>query len=332
MDEKVLIALYETGKSDLELAEIFNTSERSIQRLLAQLRLKKKIKARSEILTSKTVSFPIKREIDFTPVDWNIVKSSAKTNKKEFKQYLVIADTHVPHEDQKSIKAILKLTEDIKFDGFFILGDFLECESVSHWLHDKHKNKTLEGKRLEFEYKEGNRLLDEFDKRLPVGCDKRFWMGNHERFVEDVLEKMPQLDGLINVIPNLKLKERGYIVYEEQNHIEKVGKLNIFHGWKGGENPTKSMITQVMGNVLSGHLHTLEVKMMHSPAKELSTIGISMPCLATQNPDFMKNQPNKFSLGFCIINYYDGGFFQIDILRIIKSKFIYNNKLYSGGE
>lgn len=331
LDLDALIALYSSGKSDIELAKIFKVSERSIQRKLSSLRVSKKIKSRKDLikLSSKTVSNPKVELTDFAKTDWKVTKSSLKSDKKQFKQYLVIADTHVPYQDTKSIKAILKLADDIKFDGFFIVGDFLECESVSHWLLDKSKNKTLEGKRLQYEYEEGNRLLDEFDKRLPRNCDKRFWMGNHERFVSDLIEKIPQLDGLINVDTQLNLKERGYTVYLEQNHIEKVGKLNIFHGWKGGENPTKAMITQIMGNVLSAHLHSLEVKMMHSPAKELSIIGASIPCLCNQNPEFMHNQPNKFSLGFAIVNFYDGDFFQIDILRIIDGKFIYNGKIYS---
>lgn len=334
IDLDALVALYSTGKSDIELAQIFKTSERSIQRELAKLRLKKKIKSRLEIIVSKTVSQP-KPDIsgDFIPIDWKIKKSKvSKNDKKAFRQYLVIADVHVPYEDKGAVRSILQLMDDIKFDGFFILGDYLECESVSHWLRDKRKNKTLEGKRLEFEYREGNRLLDEFDKRLPKECDRRFWLGNHEDWVNQMIEQIPQLDGLINVEQQLKLKERGYIFYADVNHIEKVGKLNIFHGWKSGDNATKTMITQIMGNVLSGHLHTLDIKMMHSPAKELSTIGISMPCLAKQNPEFMKNQPNKFSLGFCILNYYDSGFFQADVIRIIKNKFIYNQKIYSGGE
>ena len=51
--------------------------------------------------------------------------------------------------------------DDVAFDGFYIVGDFMNMEPISHWL--KNKKKTLEGKRMKEDYIRGNALLDEFD-------------------------------------------------------------------------------------------------------------------------------------------------------------------------
>ena len=73
----------------------------------------------------------------------------------------------------------------------------------------------------------GGSLHHEFDKRLPKGCDKRFFYGNHEDWYFQLIEEYPALEGLLEPKTELKLIERGYKVYDTINNIEKIGKLNF---------------------------------------------------------------------------------------------------------
>ena len=224
INDKIYVELYNAGKTIYELSKIFDCSERSIERYENRLRKQKKIKFRKELPPTKTVSTPTTQAIE--SVNWKIRKTKKKEAnfKKPFSTYLVIADTHIPYENEVSIKSIFHLMDDISFDGFVILGDYMDMSPISHWL--KHKRKTLENKRMLTDYVEGNKLLDEFDKRLPKNCDKRFFYGNHEDWYYQLIEEYPALEGLLEPKIELKLEERGYKVYDKINNIEKIGRIS----------------------------------------------------------------------------------------------------------
>ena len=332
INEKLFIELYNTGKDDLELANLFETAERSIQRYGAILRKKGKIKYRKDLLVSKTTSIPSAELKEVKPLKWKVSKSTKKLDKssKPFKTYLVVADTHIPYVNQSAVKSVLKLMDDVKFDGFVFLGDAMDMTPISHWLQDKKQNKSLENKRMKDDYVEGNKLLDEFDKRLPKKCDKRFFYGNHERFYYDLIEKFPALTGMLEPKEELHLKERGYIVYDDINHIERIGRLNFVHGMYHTANFVKAHIDKFMTNVMHADLHSPRFRLAPSPAREIAIAGYCVGCLCDLNPDFMRNKPSRWAHGFAVVYFYENGFFDADTKRIVKGKFIYNNKLYSG--
>jgi len=335
INQKVFIELYNANKDDIELAELFGVSERSIQRYSAQLRKKGKIKYRVELPSSKTVSTPKSYTKDIKPINWKITKTTKKKGKeKPFSSYLVIADSHVPYTSEVATKAVLKVMEDTPIDGFIILGDYLDMSQISHWL--KNKKKTLENKRMIADFIEGNKLLDEFDKRLPKGCDKRFFYGNHEDWYFQLIEEYPALEGLLEPKVELKLAERGYKVYDTINHIERIGKLSFTHGIYHSQNFVKKHIDELKTNVIIGHLHQPRSRFATSPAREIAIAGYSVGCLSDLSPAFMKNRPNAWTHGYAVVNFYNSGdqrgYFDVSIKRIVKGKTIFNGKLYDGNE
>ncbi len=337
INEKIYIEFYNDGKSDLELAKLFSTkvkkvSERTIQRYGAKLRLANKIKPRKELPSSKTTSTEPTYTKDIKPIDWKIKKTTLKSSSKKtpFTTYLVIADTHSPYENEPAVKSILNLMDDIKFDGFLIVGDYMDMSPISHWL--KNKRRTLENKRMKDDFIAGNKLLDEFDKRLPKGCDKRFWYGNHEDWYFQLVEEYPALEGLLEPKTELKLEERGYKVYDKFNHIERIGRLNITHGMYHSMHYVKTHIDKLKTNVLFGHLHSPRQRFESSPAREIAIAGYALGCLCDLAPDFMKNRANAWVHGFAVVYFYESGYFDVDLKRIVKGKFIFNKKLYDGNK
>lgn len=330
INEKLLIELFKSGKDDLELADLFEVGERTIQRKLSLLRKKGKIKYRKEFPPTRTVSTPTSQAIE--SVNWKITKTKVASKKdKNFTSYLVIADNHIPYENVPATKAIFRLMDDVKFDGFIILGDFMDMSPISHWL--KNKRKTLENKRMIDDYIEGNKMLDEFDKRLPKNCDKRFFYGNHEDWYHQLIEEYPALEGLLDPQVELKLHERGYKVYDKLNHIERIGRLSLTHGIYHSQNFIKKHIDELKTNVMIGHLHTPRQRFATSPAREIAIAGYALGCLSDLSPAYQKGRPNSWVHGFAVVYFYDnGGFFDVDIKRIVRGKFIFNNKLYSGTE
>lgn len=331
INQKTFIELYNVGRDDIELAELFGVSERSIQRYSAKLRKKGKIKYRVDMPTSKTVSSPKSYAKEIPPINWQITKTKKKKVKERpFSSYLVIGDTHVPYTNEVSTKAVLKIMDNNSFDGFVILGDFMDMAPISHWL--KNKKKTLENKRMITDYMEGNKLLDEFDKRLPKSCDKRFFYGNHEDWYFQLIEELPALEGFLDPKEELKLVERGYKVYETINHIERIGKLSFTHGIYHSLNFVKKHIDSLKTNVIIGHLHQPRERFEMSPAREIAIAGYAVGCLSDLSPAFMKNRPNAWCHGYTVVNFYGDGYFDVTTKRIVKGVTIYNGKMYNGNE
>lgn len=333
-NQAMFIELYNVGKDDNDLAKLFKVGERTVSKFANRLRKLGKLKYRKELPVSQTVSTPeIVKAEKYSPIDWKIAKAKkhSKITSKAFSAYLVVADTHVPFVNVPAIKSIFKLMDDVTFDGFIYLGDCMDMTPISHWLQDKRQNRSLENKRMKDDYVEGNKLLDEFDKRLPEGCDKRFFYGNHERFYDDLIEKFPALEGMFEPKEELHLEERKYKVYPV-NHVERIGRLHFLHGMYHSQNYVKAHIEKLKVNVMHADLHSPRFRCSESPVREIAMVGYCVGCLCDLAPDFMKGRPNRWSHGFSIVYFYNNGYFDVDLKRIVKGKFIFNNKMYSGND
>lgn len=261
-------------------------------------------------------------------LQWKIAKTSVPANgKKPFQTVVVIGDVHIPHQNDNSVKAVLKCIADVKPDHMVINGDFLDFGCISHWTQNKRR--TLELARLKSDYIIGNSLLDEIDSRLPKGCKKDFLYGNHEIWVKDLLEQMPALEGLVEPEHLLKLDERGYKVTAYNDFLQ-IGKLHITHGIYAGGNPVKKHLDECKVNVLFGHTHTVGMMLSSSIAREVAFSGYNHGCLCDLAPEYMKGRPHGWSHGFAIVHVYPNGFFEVNLIRILDGKFIFNNKVYSG--
>lgn len=335
INEKLFIELYNLGKSDYAISQLMGVGERTVSRYGQRLRAKKRIKPRKELQTKDKLNLDKLENVDIgkskkiAQENWKVPKGiKADKSPETFKKYLYVADQHVPEHNIPANRAVHKLMEDIKFDGFRIVGDFMDMSPISHW--NEHKRKTLETQRLKEHYIIGNVLLDEYDKRLPKNCDKVFFWGNHENWYNDLIEKMPVLEGMLNPTEELYLQKRGYKVYEKLNHIERIGRLSVTHGVYANIHAVKKHIDEFKTNVMFFHTHRIGSRSSSSPAKEIALIGYNVGCLCDKNPEYLRNKPNKWSHGFAIVYYMPNGYFFVQNIRIIKGKFIYNGKLYNG--
>ena len=271
-----------------------------------------------------------KEKIKEAKLRWKIAKSRKKKTKgKKFETAIFFPDAHIPHQNDNVIRAILGLMDDIKFDKMIIAGDFLDLGCISHWNRNRHR--TLEMKRLKSDYIMANGLLDEFDRRLPRDCEKYFLKGNHEKWADDLLEEMPALEGLIEPKDLLSLKERNYEIYE-YNQLLKLGRLYVTHGIYAGGNPIKKHLDELKVNVLFAHTHTLGMKLSSSPARDIAFAGYNIGCVCDLAPDYMKNRPNAWTHGFAIGYFYPNGYFDVQLVRVVDGRFVFNGKMYDGNK
>lgn len=171
--------------------------------------------------------------------------------KSKLQKILIIPDVHVPYHDKRAWKLMLKAARAFKPEHTIIMGDFIDCYSVSS--HSKDPNRAL---KMQEEVEETKKALDEISSIK--SSNKVFIAGNHEdrmqRFLQD---KAPELFNMISIPKILELKEKGfkYVPYKQSYRL---GKLNLTHdtGSAGRYAHYKALDT-FQHNVVIGHVHRI---------------------------------------------------------------------------
>lgn len=248
--KEILITYLRNGLTRIAIAKKMNVTPDAIDGAIRRYNL-------SQYSAPKKASTPkFLQSIDFDELNdtnfedakkdailrWKIKHAKIAKKKGQFQTALFWSDAHIPHHNEPACKAILKLMNDIQFDKFVVVGDFMDLGCIGHW--DRNKHRQLELKRLKNDYIIGNSLLDEIDSRLPKNCDKHYLMGNHEC-----------LDDKTELLTN-----RGWVKYHEIKKSDKV--LSFNPEIKKGEwvNIDNIIIHDFVGQL--NHLQTKTIDLM----------------------------------------------------------------------
>lgn len=234
----------------------------------------------------------------------------------------------VPLHDEKAVNVALEFAADFKPDHIILGGDILDCGSVSH--HTKGRTGQLEGLRLLADAEEcKSRVIKPLEAIAGKGR-LIYHTGNHERWLEDVVDEMPALEGIVDISTLLNLKKWEVI---EQGKSSKVGKLTFVHGdtVKGGQNPALAAVTNYERNIRFGHFHTFQMATKTTPVDQNGHTGIAVPCLCKKGPRYGEGAPNKWMQGF-LWGYVNGpqGTFNDYVTVIVNGKAIIGGKVYAG--
>lgn len=228
--------------------------------------------------------------------------------------------------DIKAWRAVLAFAADFKPDVWVVGGDFLDCGVVSH--HNKNKPRVIEGFRLQQDadecYKEAIQPISKLAK------DCRIIIGNHELWIEQLLDENPGLEGIVDLKKLLHLDK--WIVIPHGGHTA-LGKLTFIHGdtVSGGEHVAKSAVISYERSIRFGHYHTYQTYTKNSALEyKNAKTGIAVPCLCSKAPTYGKGKPNKWVQGFNFGYVEKGGNFTDYVATIIDGQFIANGKLYKG--
>ncbi len=243
-------------------------------------------------------------------------------------RFIAWPDTHLPYEDKRAVATALKIKEWYQPDTVIILGDFLDCTPVSHWLKDR--NKTKAGLKLKDDFNAGNRLLDKLTKDINQLV---YLEGNHEDWIHDALEKQPEFEGLINLEVGLRFSERAaaglQIIHKRYGQVYNIGKLWFTHGTYTTSSHAKRHVEAYGRSIVYGHLHDVQLHVKVSPIDiEDKHIGLSLGCLAEKNPQFMENKPNNWvhCIGVGLVR--QDGTFNIDPVIISNGVASYAGKTF----
>ena len=205
----------------------------------------------------------------------------------------------------------------------------LDCGAISH--HNKGKPGRTEGLRLLADV-EGCRkeILDPLEA---LGASKQVYiLGNHERWLEDLTDDQPELEGIADPAHLLKLDPKAWTVIPQGGYY-RAGKLWFMHGdtLGGGANVSRKAVTDGGRSVRFGHHHTYQVTTKTSFLDESQGhTGVAVPCLCTRDPKYGQGKGNAWIQGLNWGYINPDGTFNDYVAIITNGKMTIHGKIYKG--
>jgi hypothetical protein len=235
----------------------------------------------------------------------------------------------VPMHDTPTLNIFLKFVKDFKPDTVILGGDILDCGMISH--HNDRKPGKVEGLRLFRDAQElRGKLLGPLEDLVPK-ADLVYLIGNHEDWLDQLLDLFPGLENYFDLRTVLGLGPRWKVI--PQGGKYRLGKLIFKHGdtLTGAEGVAKQAVTNAERSIRFGHNHSWSVFTKCSDVDLLQKhTGLSMPCACRKGPGYGKGRANKWVNGFGWGYVQPNGYFTDYVSIVIKGQTIVNGKLYKG--
>jgi hypothetical protein len=253
------------------------------------------------------------------------------STKDNITRLIAVPDLQVPYHDKASLAAVEKLMADYRFDTYLQIGDFMDLDCISS--HNKNNLRAVEAKRLDYDYDEGNKILDRHQDIIRRNNkNARFVMleGNHEYRIERFIDAIPQLEGKIEVPTCLEFGRRKFewVPYWSKGKIFKHGKASFIHGRYTNQFHAKKHVDAYGCNIFYGHTHDVQTFSREMYGEDSTIVGQSLGCIC-RNQSYMRGAPNKWQQAITIFEFFPDGNFTYNLIRIFKHRFIYNGKVYA---
>lgn len=261
----------------------------------------------------------------------NKVKGNRKINETTTPgMHILQVCAHVPFQNKKMQDGIIELIKDLgdKVKGFHLLGDILDMNSLS--AHEPNKV-PLKGITLGYEYTEGNKYLDSFEKVLPKGIDKTYIYGNHEdryrRHVSDI-NNSKYADALMSPRQALKLDERGYLVKDnwKEDYVFLGNDLQMIHGEFCTKYPARTHVDRMKASVIFGHTHRIDIN--YDGEKAGFNIGWGGDVNAPAFNYVSRLTKMNWINGFAIVHIDEKGNYFTQVIPVFNNQFWYDGKCY----
>jgi hypothetical protein len=239
------------------------------------------------------------------------------------------------------VNAVFQFIKWFKPHAVNITGDAMNMDAVNHWKMARGAKKYFEGKRLQKEYNNFDQdILTPLEKILPKECEKTFMGGNHEDWIDNLIEKLPQFEGMIEVETSLRLEERGWewipwIYYDERTDshvrgIKQYGKLLVFHGQYWNKYHSAKTADSYSKSCAYGHTHDIQLYTKVTVDDVGFHTAQSIGCLCNTSPEFMKGRMNRWVNAFGILYVRENGNYNLYVPVIIDGKFTFEGKTFGG--
>ena len=222
-------------------------------------------------------------------------------------------DLHYPKIHKPTWTAILDFIakNNDKIAGFIFGGDMHDNQEISHHTTGKPLLRPPGSYALHTEGFD-RFILSPLESILPADAKKVWIEGNHEFWVNQLIERQPELQGTLERPLLLNLVARGWEVLP-LGAGKNLGKLLVVHGegLTGIGNQAsiyhaKRAVESFCCSVLYGHLHSAQsyTKVLPHNTRD-KWIGYSSPAACSTNPDYLQNRPTAWVNGFVIVELHE---------------------------
>jgi predicted phosphodiesterase len=258
-----------------------------------------------------------------------IVRGEYEMDEKQvITRNVVLPDIHYPHHDEKAVGCVMKIMKDYKPHRIILAGDYLDMEPVSHWIQDKKR--VMENKRLMDDYKGANKLLDNLIRVSGKQLKEVIYLhGNHEHWLEQYIDRHPEMEGLIEVENHIKVKDpKIKLQFVPMNDFYKLGKLHITHGLFINKYHASKTLESTGRSVMYGHTHDISMFSKMGLIEDEKHVAMSIGCLTNLSPAYMKNRPHNWIHGMALVDVRKGGRFTSLVVPIYDGEASIMGKLY----
>lgn len=203
----------------------------------------------------------------------------------------------IPIHDPRTLGAVLAFARDFKPQILVWGGDILDCGAISH--HNRKKRLAVEDLRLAEDAAGLAHFMGEVRAAGTKDLQEYYLLGNHEDWLQDVVEEYPALQGVLDI--RKLLDAPSSVSFIDQGGSLRLGKLVFLHGdqLKGGDYCAKRAVEVYARNVRFGHFHTYQVATRTSPLDvgDIHT-AVAVPALCRRDLDYAEGSPNRHCQGF----------------------------------
>jgi len=227
------------------------------------------------------------------------------------------SDLHTDYHDRNVLDIQEQIVQDYQPDIFACLGDIVENKAINHHEFVKHGSMHIEKKILK-ESSSTNYLLTKMSKWAKR---RILTIGNHERFLQDLVDKIPQLSELLDFKFISGIQDLGIEIIELQQ-MKKIANMNLIHGnlkligQKGGIFLDKLFRTYGR-NTIMGHCHYPSCRF------DCYSVGLS----GKMDLEYNETNASKWAHSCILANSFEDVSFITNII-IVDNKTLLNKKCY----
>lgn len=254
--------------------------------------------------------------------------------KNKLYRVIILPDLHVPFTDMRSLRAIEEFEKDYRFDEWVQLGDLMDFDMISRF--NKDALRKLETRRILADYAAAGIILDRQQAIIRANNKKaKFTLleGNHDYRIEMLIDREPQLEGLLELEKNLKLEKRQmqFVRSWSKGEEYKIGKLHLMHGVYTNKYHAAKIADNYGCNMVYGHTHDVQSYAKQIRGKDKVIKAQSLGHLSDESKvEWLRRMPTNWCQAFGIAEIRQDGSYNLHVIEIINHQFSYNGKLYKG--